>query len=268
VDSDNLYHNTAWLYDLRPEISGLPDLVFYLERARMAKGPVLELACGTGRVTLPLAEAGYEVWGIDLSEEILGVLEKKRKTLPGEADRRLHISRADMCDFDLNRKFALIIIPARSFGVLTTPQQQTDCLACVRKHLQPDGRFIMNVMRLRLPNGTASPSPEEIPTGKVIDPETGRRIRRALLPLPRGADVDNQVIDHETVFYIEQPDGSEERISDRITVALFTEQQMRELLVSNGFEILEEMRGFDGRPIVDDPRPTDLIFVCRRANPG
>ncbi len=265
--SNNLYDNIAQFYDLRKEMQNYQDIEFYLDRAKKSKGTVLELSCGTGRVTVPLAEEGNDLWGIDLSESMLAVLEKKRKELPAETRKRLHFQIADMSDFHLGRRFSLIIIPVRSFIVLPTRKQQIDCLKCVREHLEPGGLFIPTAMWFpqMKESRPADPDAKEMPAGEMVDPETGRQIRRA--SIGRGVDVEKGIFSGEMVFYVEQPDGSERRFSDRLDQAIVTLQSMRDLLFSSGFEILEEMCDYTGEPIPEEPeKPVDLIFVCRHGN--
>jgi ubiquinone/menaquinone biosynthesis C-methylase UbiE len=110
---DNLYGNSAKLYDAdnRPIFSA--DIPFYLERAKKRDGKILELACGTGRITIPMAEAGIHIWGLDYSRSMLEVLKEKAGRLPLTAQKNLHAVFGDMTDFSLPERFKLIFIPFR-----------------------------------------------------------------------------------------------------------------------------------------------------------
>lgn len=143
----NLYRVTASLYDLDQRNITKDDISFYLEYASKLHESILELACGTGRVTIPLANEGYNIWGIDLSKEMLGQLKVKMKNLQKEAKQRIHITHADMTNFELGRVFSLIIIPFRSFQSLTSEEQQKACLHTIYRHLSEDGHFIINVFK-------------------------------------------------------------------------------------------------------------------------
>ncbi len=119
------------------------DTRFYLGLARQAstrRHAVLELACGTGRITLPIARDGIEIVGLDNAPAMLDIARRKASA------EDLHVTwvEADMRDFDLGHRFGLVIIPYRSFLHLLTDDDQADCLAAVFRHLEPGGRLALN----------------------------------------------------------------------------------------------------------------------------
>src|SRR6516162_2721962 len=98
------------LYDLMTK--GIPyGLDFYVALAREANGPVLDIACGTGRILLPCLQAGVDIEGLDLFEPMLKTLRAKATAL-GLAPRLHH---ADMSDFSLPRRYGLLMIPFNAF---------------------------------------------------------------------------------------------------------------------------------------------------------
>ncbi|WP_096439867.1 class I SAM-dependent methyltransferase [Alteribacter populi] len=145
--SGNLYEQTARYYDLDPRPIVKEDLAFYERYANIQSGTILELACGTGRVLLHLAQKGYDVTGIDLSEAMLSVLHEKLAILENEVQKRVRTSHQSMTMFSFDTTFSLITIPFRSFQVLHTRKEQKACLTQVHKHLAADGRFILHVFR-------------------------------------------------------------------------------------------------------------------------
>src|SRR5438309_11633996 len=103
-------------YDESPIVKGrTQDVAFYRDAAREYGDPVLELGCGTGRITMALAPKGKRVTGLDLSERMLERAGGKRAALNKEERERGHLVQADMTQFDLGEKFQLIIIPFRPF---------------------------------------------------------------------------------------------------------------------------------------------------------
>lgn len=254
----NLFRATAHLYDLDPTLNAMDDVRFYIERAGMYPGNVLELACGTGRITVPLAQAGNRVWGVDLSMEMLARLENKLKYLPTEIRSRINCLHSDMCDFDIDEKFSLIFIPFRSFQVLTRAEQQKSCFERVRKHLAGNGRFIINVFKPYSFLDESWITPETF-RWEVNDPETGNKVKRT--EYRKAIDVENQIIYPELIYYVTDGDGTETRIIEPLVMKYYYEEQMKGLLVSNGFIIEEEMGYYDGRPIKEGG---ELIFVCAK----
>jgi ubiquinone/menaquinone biosynthesis C-methylase UbiE len=114
------------------------DVPFYVDLAGQAAArdeSVLELACGTGRVTVPVAQAGARTTGLDNSVAMLHVAERKADS----AGVDVTWVQGDMASFRLDERFGLVLIPCRSFLMLTTTEQQKSCLACVREHLVDGG---------------------------------------------------------------------------------------------------------------------------------
>src|SRR3990172_922944 len=113
------------------------DLPFYENLARRSDGPILELGVGTGRVAIHLAHARFEVWGIDVSDEMLA-----RARCKADLVGRLRLLSGDMRDFELERTFDLIFAAFGTFHHLLTPEDQLACLSCIRRHLAPGGLFV------------------------------------------------------------------------------------------------------------------------------
>lgn len=107
-------------------------------------GPILEVGCGTGRLLLPLAEAGQPLTGIDLSETALDAAGAKIEAAGLTRQVRLH--HADMRGFDLPQKnFALALIPLNTFMHCQTTDEQLSTLRAIQRHLRPDGQLIIDL---------------------------------------------------------------------------------------------------------------------------
>ena len=116
-------------------------LDFYVNLARQANGPVLDVACGTGRILLPCLQAGVDIEGLDLFEPMLKTLREKAARL--NLTPRLHQS--DMSDFTLQRRYALVMIPFNAFIHNMTQEAQISCLQCCREHLLPGAKLVFDI---------------------------------------------------------------------------------------------------------------------------
>ena len=138
------YHNPSYYdqtYRLRRE-----DVTFYLELARRARGPVLELGVGSGRVAQQLAREGVDILGVDASTAMLKHARERRAKLPAAAQRRWQLRQADLRSFRSRRRFALVIAPFNTFMHLYTRRDWERALATARKHLQPRGKLAFDVL--------------------------------------------------------------------------------------------------------------------------
>jgi len=131
-------------YDEAFGITGESEAEWYLSKAREFGGPVLDLACGTGRMALLLAEEGFEVTGIDLSQGMLNQFRSKLQAAPRKIRRRVRLERQGMSDFALRDRFSTIICCDAFFHNLTV-EEEIACLDCVTQHLMPNGRFVFNL---------------------------------------------------------------------------------------------------------------------------
>lgn len=139
---ESLYSN-ARLYDLMyPEPSGVSAKGgFYLGLPAAARRPVLELACGTGSILLPIAAQGIACEGVDLSSDMLA---QARAKFEAEAlSASFHLG--DMASFDLGRKFGLIFIASNSLLHVHSADDIVRCFQSVRGHLDQGGRFAFDV---------------------------------------------------------------------------------------------------------------------------
>jgi len=149
------YSLFGWDYPTQSPISD-DEVAWYAKFARQTGGPVLDVPCGTGRLACRLAEAGYDVTGIDLSDAMLDIARKNVAALPGEVQSRVRLVKTDMSAFKLEEEFGLIIIADNSFRELTDRDAQLACLRRVREHLRPGGIFLMTERRFNselYPNG-------------------------------------------------------------------------------------------------------------------
>jgi SAM-dependent methyltransferase len=132
----------ARLYDLDLERDDPGDLELYLQLAPRSPGRILELAVGTGRLAVPLAEAGHRVTGVDLDEAMLHRA-RARATAAG-VERRLRLVHADLLGLRLPDPgvYDLAILGLNSLFLLATRASQQDALQTLARHLRPGGRAV------------------------------------------------------------------------------------------------------------------------------
>ena len=169
---------TAVRYDAAVPIED-GEVEFYLALAQQAKERglrTLELAAGTGRIAIPLAQAGIPIVGLDISPDMLARAREKSAGLD-----TVEWVEGDMCEFDLGEQFGLVIIPAGTFQLLLETEDQLACLRCIERHLAPVGRLAFEVGNpnivdmaewLAAKRGAFLRNPRR----DFVHPETGRRI--------------------------------------------------------------------------------------------
>jgi ubiquinone/menaquinone biosynthesis C-methylase UbiE len=138
------------------------DIDRYIELARSAQDPVLELCCGTGRIAIPLARAGVRVVGVDISAAMLERFRQKCDQETPDIRARLERVLQDVTKLELGgRTFPLAILSFNSLLLLTSRRDQQIALACAARHLQPCGRLAIDVVNpLALPlDGDPNPRP-------------------------------------------------------------------------------------------------------------
>jgi SAM-dependent methyltransferase len=123
----------------------LPDLELVREVAQRTGGPILDLACGTGRIALALAREGYEVVGLDFNADFIARAraQAEAERAPGEFTGSLRFEVGDARSFRLPERFGLIVMMDQAFKYLLHHDDHLNCLHAVREHLRDDGRFLV-----------------------------------------------------------------------------------------------------------------------------
>ena len=240
----------AELYDLDVQ-DRTEDLDFYRAMARRTGGPILELACGTGRVAIPLALDGHRVVGLDASAAQLDLARRKA----AEAKVKLELVVGDMRDFTLTEPFRLIAIPFTSFLVLRA-EDRFAALARVREHLAADGLFVLDVFQ---------PDPEKIAgmQGAVVhnwtreDPNTGATVMKTSSSV---ADVDG--VTFNNIYEEIDVRGKSRRYVRTARLHYLYRRELELLLTASGLDI-EAVYGSYGLEPATAASPR-LIAVARR----
>jgi SAM-dependent methyltransferase len=232
--------------------SGGEDLPFWGSLAHQHGDPVLELACGTGRVALVLAQAGFNVTGLDRSEGMLREARRKSR----EVGLDVVWITCDMRGFHLERKFALIILPANALCHLQDLGDFEATMACIRKHLTPDGRFAIDVFVPRMELLIDRPG-ERSPFSEYDDPDGRGRI---CVTESYAYEPDTQIKRVTTHHAIPGVDGE---IEGQLNLRMFFPQELDALLKYNGFALVGKYGSYDQAAL--DGRSEKQLIVCRLA---
>jgi ubiquinone/menaquinone biosynthesis C-methylase UbiE len=245
-NSTKSYRDAAEYYDLFILNDDIP---FYLSMAEKYGSPILELACGTGRVALKLAEAGYEVVGVDATKQMLNVARAKARNLPDNVRSPVSFLKGDITDLDLQQEFPLVIIPS-SFRFCLTTEQQLACLSSARRHLTEDGVFILDLY----PGDGLQEKGEWSEDAHTTD---GRHVKRSGVFV---TDFSNQIQRRIFILEIVDSDGETWTIETENAVALIDDKEADRLLQLSGFEVLKEYGDWDSRPYSPGMRRRILVL--------
>ncbi|MGD9722283.1 MAG: class I SAM-dependent methyltransferase [Pirellulales bacterium] len=224
---------------------------FYIALARAAQGPVLDVACGTGRILLPCLQAGVDVEGLDLFEPMLATL--RAKAAPLGLSPLLH--QADMSEFALPRRYALVMIPFNAFIHNMTQQAQIRCLTLCREHLLPGGLLAFDTFFPSLEIVGAAQDTRVL-EGEFPHPETGRPMR---LYDTRRFDRVAQVQHSLNEIELTAADGSIEQVyRSQVSSRYIYKHEMELLLRAAGFTRWEICGDFERRPLT---RENDAMIV-------
>lgn len=213
------------------------DISFYLDVARASGGRVCELACGTGRVTVPLAREGIEIVGVDKSAAMLDAARDRSASAHLSAENPQFLER-DMCDMNADDRFELVLIPLHSLSHLHDTDEVVTCLSNIRRTLSRDGTLCFALH---------NPDPRLL----ARESDSLERIHREI------ADVvvyercryraDRQILD--LTWYLE---SAEETTMVEYGLRMFFPEEIRFLLRSAGFSVVERYGWYDRTPFSAD----------------
>ncbi|MFN8523263.1 MAG: class I SAM-dependent methyltransferase [Chloroflexota bacterium] len=240
MSQENPFNDLARYYDWEHDTYE-DDEAMYLEFARRTGDPVLELACGSGRILAPLAIHGFSVVGVDSSAEMLeaAAARVRRHGL----DDRVALHQADMRTLALQRRFPLAIVALDSFGLLLDPADQSAALEAVYRHLDPGGLLILDLSNGNIRGGEARDELLLQHTGE--DPVSGRPLSKWTA---RSTDFAEQT-DYYTYMYDEiQEDQTVKRWTSQLALRYFGRFELELLLRQAGFRIEALYGSYDLTP--------------------
>lgn len=247
IDCYELYDDPM-AYDLLFHDTG-EDLPFYLKLIRKYGDPVLEIACGTGRITIAIAREKIDISGLDVSERMLDFA--KHKAI--KEDLTVEFINADCRNFELNRKYRFIFIPFNSITHLHDLDSIESFFRSIRKHMEFDGVFVIDFFLPDMNYLMRDPL-KRYPVGEYIDPGSCQKIT-----VTETNEYDNaSQINRIKWYYYHEKDGVE--IVKENNMRIFFPQELDSLLIHNGFRITDKFGNYDESPICSDSKKQ--LIIC------
>ncbi len=223
----------------------------YLRRAQACGGPVLELACGTGRLALPIAAAGFDTTGLDASAAMLAEAERKAR----ESGLPIDFIHGDMRSFELGRRFRMIFVGARSLQHLMDIADLVACFSAVSRHLESDGVFVFDAF---------NPDMRILARDKIQRFHVGeyRHASFGELTLEEATDYDAASQVSRTLWYFSARDRRDSIVVQLSLRSIFP-QELPLLVSAGGLRLERRFGDFHGGRF--DSRSRNQICVCRTA---
>lgn len=245
-----LYADADFYDRLMSDPDSSADVAFYASIAGSPPARILELGCGTGRLLLPLASAGYAVTGIDNVPGMLTVARRKAE----DALLAPRLVLTDVREFELHSRFHLIFFAHNSMGHLHTLADLQACLRCVHAHLANDGLFVIDMWNPLPPLLAVTPTVRG-GIGGYVD-HTGVRVEVTETSLYDDAE---QML--HRVWHLTRATGEEKSVQFKTRV-LFP-QELEHLLVLNGFAVRAKYGNFAKEAFTTGSR--QQLVVCTKA---
>jgi len=245
IDCFDLYKDGRH-YDLQNR-DIVEDIPFYLRQIKRYGEPVLELACGTGRITIPLSSKGIKITVLDISEPMLEQAKKKDMG-------KVEWIRADCRNFHLNEKFSFIFFPFNSIAHLHDLKSLEDCFSCVKEHLADEGRFAIDFFNPRLDILMRDPD-KRYPVAEYPDPDG-----KGTVTITENNIYDTAAQINRIKWYYKVGKEKEKVVENNMRI--FFPQELDALLIYNGFTIEHKFGNYDETSF-NSESPKQLI-ICYR----
>jgi len=257
------YHVIAKYYDgAYAAKQDLVDLPFYVDLAEQSRGPILEIACGTGRVLLPIARKGIEICGVDNSQPMLDVLSQNLGQESQEVRNRITVHQGDMRRFRLNRKFPLVMIPFRAMQHMFTVEDQVAALKTAAAHLTDTGIVAFDVFYPKFDMIWAKVG-EEVPEMEwTPSSEPTKLVRRFFRK--DAIDKINQIFSFTFIFRTYQSGDLILEETEAFRLCYYTYPHLRALFLLAGLEPVAEYGSFAKTPM--DNTAEQMIFLLRKSS--
>jgi ubiquinone/menaquinone biosynthesis C-methylase UbiE len=255
-------------YDLE-HLGDSEDVEFYVSLVRrLQPRKVLELGCGTGRITLPLAEQGaqlaFDVTGLDSQAEMLETAKKCLLEVPPKVRERLRLIQGDMRTWQSESAFDLIVIPCSSISHLLTLQDQLTVWNQCRRNLRPGGRFVVEIT---MPNMATFADSFNVPPRALVEIDVDKSDESDGVRFIRRKT--SRYLSHEqcaqTRFLYEKYQNGRaiDGYIDDFAGHVFFPRELQLLFIHTGFEVEQTLGDYRGRPL--KPNSPLIIMIGKLA---
>ncbi|HEX3358391.1 MAG TPA: class I SAM-dependent methyltransferase [Tepidisphaeraceae bacterium] len=254
------YYAIADYYDAEYQSSAMlaQDVPFFLKHLPKRRQSILELATGTARAAIPIAQAGHRVVGVDYDPGMLEIARQKRDSV-GIAEKNLSLKKRDVLRLKLGEKFDWICLLFNTFLNFTTIEQQDQLLQGVRDHLKKTGRFWIDIFNPDL-HRLAQPRSMKLDPVLFYVPHLDRTVSRLTEIRPDPVNQRQRVI---FLYHWFDRDGRERRKRVSFDLTFMFPRELRLLMERNGLRIEKLYGDYDGSELTNDsPR---IIACCRKS---
>jgi ubiquinone/menaquinone biosynthesis C-methylase UbiE len=238
----------------------LQDLQFYVDMAKTKGGPVLELACGTGRILLPIAREGIPIHGVDNSLPMLNVLRDKLQREVKDVRELVSTLQGDIRNFRSNQEYPLVIIPFRPLQHMYTVEHQIAALETAAFHLEEGGLLVFDVFYPKFDDLLSKVGEESLELEWTPKSDPSKVIRRYLRK--ESVDKINQNFSATFIFRTYQGEKLVQEETESFRMSYYTYPHLRALFLLTGLEIVEEYGSFERTPLDNESR--QMIFVLKK----
>jgi SAM-dependent methyltransferase len=247
------------LYDLEHD-AFIDDVDFYLNFVEAVGDPVLELGCGTGRLLLPIAQAGYRLTGVDRSVTMLDMAARKLAASAVDDRVRLHIGEMTALDDVPGGPFGVAILSLNGLLHVSEAGAQRAVLTAVRKALDPRGQLLIDVLN-PTPETLRSFDHSVVHEGAWIKPD-GTRVDKISA---RRVSVATQTIWAEIWYDLTAPDGGLRRVATSMTMRYVHRSELELMLEFAGFAEWQIYGSYDLDPYDDH---AERLIVAAEVTPS
>ncbi|MGD9676757.1 MAG: class I SAM-dependent methyltransferase [Vulcanibacillus sp.] len=249
----NNYSSFAYVYDQLMSDAPYEEWIDFtnaiIEKYGINPKEIIDIGCGTGNLSIPLSKLGYEMIGVDLSNEMLAIA--KEKMILNNVSFLL--IEQDMLELDLDITAKLIISYCDSLNYLSGIEEIKTAFTKIHKHLGMGGYFIFDLHSAYkltdIYNGqTYAWNDEDVSIIWLTD-----------------VNVTELTVEHDLTFFIKKEDGSYAKFQEIHNQRTYQVDVIKELLEETGFELLDVYGDFEQEPVTET---TERIFYVARKKRG